>query len=324
MNLLKKAFRMAALLLAAALLTACAQAGGGDDGSAAAKRPELPSKVRYLENGEPALNVYVTEKQDVETMPLEDYLCGVLAGEMRSDWPMEALKAQAILARTFVLKFMEEKESRYPGADISTDIEEAQAYDASAVNDRIRQAVEETRGEVLASEGRLIYAWFHAHSGGTTTSAKAGLNWKAAEPPYIKAAAGQESPDAPEQTRAWQASFTAEEVIAAAAKAGASITTLDSARIGKRDAAGRAVTLVLGGKEVNAADFRIALGSTVMRSAFLTNLSLENGRLYMEGKGYGHGVGMSQWGAYGQAQQGKKAEEIVLSYYQNVAVVKLY
>lgn len=312
------------MLLAAALLTACSQAGGGSGGSGAAKRPELPEKVQYLENGEPALRVYVTEKQDVETMPLEEYLCGVLAGEMRSDWPMEALKAQAILARTFVLKFMEEKESRYPGADVSTDIEEAQAYDAAAVNSRIRQAVEETRGKVLASEGELIYAWFHAHSGGMTTSAKEGLNWKAEEPPYIRTAEGQESPNAPPETRAWQASFAAEEVIAAAAKAGASIAGLDSARIGKRDAAGRAVTLVLSGKEVNAADLRIALGSTVMRSAFLTGLSLENGRLYMEGKGYGHGVGMSQWGAYGQAEQGKRAEEIVQSYFRSTAVMKLY
>ena len=77
-------------------------------------------------------------------MDAEAYVAGVVAGEMKNDWPLEALKAQAILARTFVLRFVSEKESRYEGADISTDISEAQAYDESAVNDLVLQAVEET------------------------------------------------------------------------------------------------------------------------------------------------------------------------------------
>ena len=75
---------------------------------------------------------------------------------------------------------------------------------------------------------------------------------------------------------------------------------------------------------MNAADFRIALGSTKMRSTLLTNLAVEDGRVEMEGRGYGHGVGMSQWGAYGQAEEGRTAEEIVLSYFRNVEVVSAY
>ena len=202
---MKKTLRLLALLLVPLLACACSQPQGLN----AAPSFQLPEKLQTLENGEPALKVYVVDAEQVETMPLEDYLCGVLAGEMRSDWPLEALKAQAILARTFVLKFMAEKESRYPGADISTDVEEAQAYDAAAVDDRIRRAVAETRGQVLVSDGTLIYAWFHAHSGGTTAGAKEGLNWEAAEPGYIKIAPGQESDDAPADAKAWQASFTA-------------------------------------------------------------------------------------------------------------------
>ncbi len=64
------------------------------------------------EGGVPLLNVYVTDKEQVESMDVETYVQGVLAGEMKNDWPLEALKAQAILARTFVLKFIEEKKSR--------------------------------------------------------------------------------------------------------------------------------------------------------------------------------------------------------------------
>lgn len=70
----------------------------------------------------------------------------------------------------------------YDGADISTDIKEAQAYDAAGVNARIREAVKETRGEVLNAGGELPYAWFHAHSGGLTARAKEGLDYEKAEP----------------------------------------------------------------------------------------------------------------------------------------------
>lgn len=320
---MKKRLAATALACAALVLCACSQRIG-TNAADSAQPLKLPAKVQLREDGEPMLNVYLTDEEKTETQPLEEYLCGVLAGEMRSDWPMEALKAQAILARTFVLKFMEEKESRYPGADISTDIEEAQAYDAAAVNDRIRQAVRDTRGQVLVSDGALIYAWFHAHSGGVTAGAKEGLNWKAAEPRYIRTAEGRESASAPAEAQAWQAAFSAEEIIRAANAAGAAVKTVEGARIGERGASGRAVTLVFGGVPVNAADFRIALGSTKMRSTLLTNLAEENGYIEMEGKGYGHGVGMSQWGAYGQAEAGATAEEIVLSYFQNVEVVKAY
>ena len=97
---------------------------------------------------------------------------------MAGDWPLEALKAQAILARTFVLQFVSEKKSRDEGADISTDIEEAQAYDAAGVNERIKSAVEKTRGLVLNAGGELPYAWFQAHSGGLTARAKEGLDYE--------------------------------------------------------------------------------------------------------------------------------------------------
>ena len=73
-----------------------------------------------------------------------------------------------------VLKFCEEKKSKYAGADISTDIQEAQAYDDTNVNDRVEKAVSETRGLVLSYHGELPYAWFHAHSGGLTERAMPG------------------------------------------------------------------------------------------------------------------------------------------------------
>jgi len=330
-----------ALLLACALLTSSCT---GTAQSAPVPTPEgtrllaeeervkwPKDKLETDESGVPQLDVYVVADKSVQQMNIETYVQGVLAGEMKNDWPMEALKAQAILARTFVLKFIEEKDSRYPNADISTDIEEAQAYDASAVNDRIRQAVEETRGMVLARDGDLPYAWFHAHSGGVTELAKEGLGWDRDEPVYTHSVSGNE-PDAAQDMQAlrdaqnWVASFSFEEIESAMRKLGKETELTESSplRIGKRGQSGRAHTLVIGDEEVSAAELRLALGSTKMRSTLLSSLSAEQSKVTMAGKGYGHGVGMSQWGAYGMAESGKSAEEIVKHYFKDVTVEKLW
>lgn len=338
---MKRGRRGIALLLCAAMLS-CLQACAGSAGaagvdSAATKKPVQvrwpQDKLKTGKNGELLLRVYVVEDQQVEERELESYVEGVLAGEMKNDWPLEALKAQAILARTFVLKFVQEKESQYPGADISTDIEEAQAYDASAVNERIQQAVEETRGLVLSCEGELPYAWFHAHSGGMTEYARAGLGWEKDEPAYTQPSRGTE----PEQlsyakenqqlqaAAEWKADFTFAEWTAACQKQGVQVEPHAGSQlqISQRGESGRAVTLEIDGQSVNAADLRLALGSTKMRSTLLTSLKIENGKVHMAGKGYGHGVGMSQWGAYGMAQEDKSAEQIIKHYFQKVEIAQI-
>lgn len=291
-------------------------------------------KLEVNGEGTPLLRVYVVDEDKVETMDVETYVEGVLAGEMKNDWPMEALKAQAILARTFVLKFVDEKESKYPEADISTDIEEAQAYDREAVNDRIREAVAATRGQVLSADGQLPYAWFHAHSGGTTERAVTGLGWDDAEPGYTAVVQGREPATAEgeadqkslKEAERWEAAFSLEAFQEACRKAGAEVTVNADSRlsVGERGEGGRAKTLMVDGQPVEASDLRIALGSTEMRSTLLTSLKIQDGQVVMAGKGYGHGVGLSQWGAYGMAREGQKAEEIVEHYFEGVAVEKLW
>ncbi len=280
----------------------------------------VPEKLGKGEDGVPVLKVYDVKAEKIQDLSVEEYLPAVLAGEMAGDWPMEALKAQAILARTFVLQFVSQKESMYDGADISTDIKEAQAYNAEAVNDRIRQAVKETRGLVLNAGGELPFAWFHAHSGGLTARAKEGLDYEKEEPGYTQCVKGMENDEAPAEAAHWEAAFTTEEVIAAAAEAGAKVEEITSISIGERGESGRAKTLMISGKEVSAPAFRIAIGSTKMRSCLIESLRVEDGQVHMRGRGYGHGVGMSQWGAYAMAQDGKTAEEIVLHYFRGVTL----
>ena len=246
------------------LFGCAAQSGGGDkpalpqpestpsrtQGTSAAQL--VPERLSKNESGVPMLRVYDVKSETLETLSVEDYLPAVLAGEMAGDWPLEALKAQAILARTFVLQFVSQKESMYDGADISTDIKEAQAYDAAGVNARIREAVKETRGEVLNAGGELPYAWFHAHSGGLTARAKEGLDYEKAEPSYTQCVKGMENDEAPAEAAHWQADFSADEVMAAANASGAKVDALESIAVGRRGESGRAETLLISGQEVSA------------------------------------------------------------------------
>ena len=309
-------------------LSGCAAGSGGGD-KPALPQPEqtagrapgksaaqlVPERLEKNESGVPMLKVYDVKNEKLETLSVEDYLPAVLAGEMAGDWPLEALKAQAILARTFVLQFVFQKESMYDGADISTDIKEAQAYDAAGVNARIREAVKETRGEVLNAGGELPYAWFHAHSGGLTARAKEGLDYEKAEPGYTQCVKGMENDEAPAEAAHWQASFSVDEVMAAAKASGVTVDKVESIAIGQRGESGRAKTLLISGKSVSAPAFRIAIGSTKMRSCLLESLRVEDGQVQMSGKGYGHGVGLSQWGAKAMAEQDADYADILAHYY---------
>ena len=313
--------------LAALFLSSCSVSDAGDQTSPTPSlpSPEIPASLLSEGGGLPVLSVYVLSGNVIEQLDIERYVAGVVAGEMRSDWPMEALRAQAILARTFVLKFVSEKESRYPGADISTDIAEAQAYNASAVNDRIEEAVLSTRGMVLSTaDGTLPYAWFHAHSGGVTALAQEGLDWQEAEPDWTISMRGLDSPAAPVEAQKWSASFSTEAFLAACRKAGGKTRSPEPLAIAQKGASGRAITLSVGGSEVNAARLRLALGSTVMRSTLLTQLEVKDGRVHMAGRGYGHGVGMPQWGAYALALDGYPGEDIATHYFQGLRVVCLW
>lgn len=273
----------------------------------------------------PMLNVYITASGQVEHMDVETYLLGVVAGEMPNHWPLEALKAQAILARTFVLKFITEKDSKYPGADISTDIAEAQAYNAAAINERIRQAVQETAGLILLTEDNALpYTWFHSHSGDMTETARNGIDWQGDEPSYTKITDGRDSADAPDHVKAWTAIFSRDDFIAACQDAGADVSTCETIKVAQKGKSGRAVTFSVDGTTVNAARLRISLGSTMMRSTLLTDIQISDNTITLSGRGYGHGVGMPQWGAYNLAKLGKSGEEIALHYYNGLRVVEVW
>ena len=308
------------------LLVSCASCRRQERRPAPEPAPlKIPESISRGQGKEPVLKVYIKETGEIKELPFEEYLQGVVAGEMKNDWPEEALAAQAILARTFVMEFVSEKGgSKYEGAHVSTDIEEAQAWNQQAVNDRVKRAVERTRGEVAVYNNNYIKAWFHAHAGGKTASAKEGLAFEEAEPPYIRVVDSPDSPEAPRDDSNWTAAFSRQEVEKALRETGVQIKGLNSVKVAEKGPSGRAVTLDFDGKKVSAPGFRIAIGSTKMKSTLIDSIEVQGDRLVIKGRGYGHGVGMSQWGAYALAKEGKKAEEILKHYFKGIEIMKAW
>ncbi|HHU64153.1 MAG TPA: SpoIID/LytB domain-containing protein [Clostridiales bacterium] len=288
-------------------------------------KPDIPERIRRGANQEPRLKVYLADEKTVKQMNLEEYLYGVVAGEMKNTWPEKALAAQAIIARTFVLNFVSEKGgSKYSGADISTDIEEAQAWNMGEVNDKIRKAVDSTRGKVIVHNNQFINAWFHAHAGGKTATAKEGLNYDKQEPPYIHVVNSPDSPEAPREDSNWSAVYTKQEVINALGTKGMQVGDFDDITISQRGPSGRATMIKFGQEQYPAAEVRLALDSTKMKSTLIDDIQLQGDKVVIRGRGYGHGVGMSQWGAFAMAKQGKSSEDIINHYFRNVKVVKMW
>lgn len=304
------------------------QAGTGEKGvywmDTEAELPELPDDLEVGEDGVPILSVYDISEDAVRKMNLEEYVMGVVAGEMKNDWPIEALKAQAILARTFVLRFCDTKDSQYEDADISTDVSEAQAYAPQNINDRVRRAVEETRGIVMSNDGDYPNAWFFAHAGGKTELPSVGLEYKDGDPDYLTVVDSPDSDKAPKDVQNWTAEFSLDQISQACRDAGIDIDKIESIEIGERGESGRAKELLINDIAVSAPTFRLKLGANKLKSTMIDEITINGETVKISGRGFGHGVGMSQWGAYALAEEGKTAVEIVRYYFRNIDIVDLW
>ncbi|MCL5981529.1 MAG: SpoIID/LytB domain-containing protein [Firmicutes bacterium] len=289
-------------------------------------RPEIPAPINQGAGIEPELRVYIAGENRVQTMKFEEYLQGVVAAEMHTDWPREALAAQAIVARTFTLqKIADEGGVPQRGAHASTDIKEFQAYDATRINDNVRQAVEATRGQVAVHGGRFIRGWFHAYSGPRTAEAREGLDYRGANPPYIKIVDSPAEGVIPPEERYWQASFPLSRVREVVRQVtGRDPGNIIRVEIAKQGPSGRVTRFRVNRTKISGPQLRLGLGSTVMRSAFVDSVTIEGNNLKMTGRGYGHGVGMCQWGARALAEQGKNAAEIVHYFYRDIDIAKFW
>jgi len=281
------------------------------------------------------INVWDAAQNKLITMPMEQYVAGVVAAEMPASYHLEALKAQAAAARTRAVHqsaaFSGKGCSNHPEADICTDSTHCQAYlseaeraekwgaSAQAYEARILRAVMETEGSILTYEGEPITVLYHAVSGGHTEDVQAVFTNSL---PYLQGVESRGEENNPKYQTAQ--SFSHQEAADLLNKAfpGANVspeTVALQVAIIERTATGRAAKVQVGDREVSAKDFRTALS---LNSTLFTITATESSLTFTQ-KGYGHGVGMSQAGANAMAAAGSTWQDILKHYYTGIQITTM-
>jgi stage II sporulation protein D len=284
------------------------------------KTTKKPDKTALLEDSV-EVAVFRASKEIIEKLPLEEYVIGVVAGEMPADFEIEALKAQALSARTFVVNQMLHKDESVPeGADVMDTVDDQVFKSANELQqqwgadykwkmDKITQAVLETKGKILTYNGNPISAQFFSTSNGFTENSEA---YWANEVPYLKSVESpwdKESPKFNAQKVIPVAEF--QEKLGIALGGDGSVGTITDRTPGQRVG-----SVVISGKEFTGREIREKLD---LRSSDFTWYR-KGDHIVITTKGFGHGVGMSQYGANGMAKEGKTYEDIVTHYYKDVKI----
>lgn len=268
---------------------------------------------------------------EVEQVNLEEYLCHVVSAEMPADYELEALKAQAIVARTYTMyKRMNKK---HANADICDDSTCCQAWVSKEDRlarweeskresnwQKIEQCVNETRGKIVTYQNEPINAFFHANSGGKT-EIPVNVWGGGSNLPYLQVVetAGEEG----YTQYASEIELTQEEILNKLKEKYADIqidfTKEEEIQITEYTDSQRVKTVRFGNHELSGVETRTIFG---LKS---TNFEItkQEGKIKFSVKGYGHGVGMSQTGADALAKQGKTAEDIIHHFYQDVEIKQI-
>ena len=282
--------------------------------------------------GNETIRVYITETGEIEEVNLEDYICGVVSNEMPANFEKEALKAQAVTARTYLASKKLNRCTLHEGIDIC-DSTHCQVYtskekrlekwDADYANEywnKIKEAVDETSGQVLSYEGELVlYPQFFSTSSGQTENSE---DVYLGEIPYLSSVASTGEESAPKYTSDKTLKISDFVYLLNSNFTNLNVTVeniKNNFNIKSSSAAGGVIKLNINNVEIRGVDFRKAL------SLNSTNFTYEFNGDYItfHCKGYGHGVGMSQWGANAMAKNGSNYEEILKHYYTGVEITSL-
>ncbi|MGI6727345.1 MAG: stage II sporulation protein D [Anaerovoracaceae bacterium] len=277
------------------------------------------------------VTVYNENTNKTETLELEAYVAGVVAGEMPAKFEPEALKAQAVAARTYALSKINRAKTKGNSADhpnaplcngthcqVYRSEEELLKLKGQAWIDndwpKILDAVKVTSGQVMYYKGAIVeQPLFHSASGGQTENSE---DVFVAALPYLRSVKSNYEKDAPHQNETISISFN---TFTRKVKAtfGANSVNPNSVKIVSRTEGGRVEKLRVGDKTITGRNIRDLFG---LRSANFTIAFDANNNIIFTTKGYGHGVGMSQWGANGMAQEGFDYKKILKHYYSGVSI----
>jgi len=257
--------------------------------------------------------------QAVNVLDLEEYLRGVIKEEISPQWPLEALKAQAVVARTFALRQIMDNPDQLFHLKCTTD---SQVYGGRQGEDsRSDLAVQETSGLVLTYKGEPIPAFYHAACGGHTEDAAEVWSYNHTSLQGVLCSYCWIRP-----VYSWQVSLKQEEIRRALLRWGYQVGEIEAITPLARTKTNRILRLEirhdLGRTLMEGKRFRQCLGYDLIRS---TNFFVkrENSGFSFQGKGWGHGVGLCQWGAKGMAERAFSYEAILQHYYPGTRLSRL-
>ena len=268
----------------------------------------------------------------VEDLNIDEYLYGVVSSEMPASFEIEALKAQATVARTYTIYQIVNTGYRHENADICDDSNCCQAWiskderlakwtteEAESNWSKIVEAVDSTKGKVVAYNGQPINAFFHANSGGITESS---LNiWGGIDYPYLKSVetAGEEGYTQYSSQIVLNQQELLSKIQAQYDDCIIDFSQKDCIQILEYTTSGRIKTIKFGNKEIAGTEARTLLG---LKSTNFT-FSVDEENITFSVTGYGHGVGMSQTGADVLAKSGSNYEAIIKHFYTDVEIVEV-
>ena len=271
-----------------------------------------------------------SETMQIEELNIDEYLYGVVSSEMPANFELEALKAQAVVARTYTIYQIIHNSSKHENADICDNYSCCQAWiskeerfskwnseEAESNWNKIVQAVNETKGKIVTYNKQPINAFFHANSGGVTESS---LNiWSGIDYPYLKSVetSGEEGYTQYASEVILNMQELLEKIQTQYEDCEIDFDKQDSIKILEYTSSGRVKTIKFGNKEIAGTEARTLLG--LKSTNFEVVIDGEN--IIFSVTGYGHGVGMSQTGADSLAKQGLNYEEIIKHFYTNVEII---
>lgn len=273
---------------------------------------EYPAALELVRNGA-GLTV-------VNELPLEDYVVGVLRAETGERWPAETLRAQAIVARTYAAyhRVLNAAKPYHLVASTAHQVYAGRVPAASPIWDAAR----DTSGRVLFWEGELFPAFYHSASGGYTEDPR--TVFAARNMPGLRAIRDEFSSGSPHFT--WNLDLRLADLAGVLRRHGVDVGGITAIEITERTPSLRASVLTIHGASGSARlrgnDFRRMVGYETVKSTLFA-VAVDGAIARFAGRGYGHGVGMSQWGAKGMAERGHRAERILEYYYPGTTLGSL-
>ena len=282
----------------------------------------------------------------VNILSVDDYICGVLPNEIYPSWGEEALKAAAVVARSFTVEKIYSSNHRNDGFDICTTTH-CQVYRGMGTEkETTNRAVSDTAGEVIKYGNTVVSAVYSSNSGGYTEGSE--NVWYSSAPYYVS------KPDPYTEPNVWTVTYTSEEIENKLNRIGKTIGKVRNVRIDETAASGRVTKLTIEGSdgiytltkdgirsffELKSTLFTVSSNGDVVKSFIAAIIemenSVENGAFKIpqlagsadvftfNGKGYGHGVGMSQWGCKNMADMGFNYRDIIAFYFEGTKVTEI-